>query len=302
MTSWLFAISIISGLLSYSTFNIGFALEKKAIKNITLNREIKNLELLKELLKNKIWLLGFFLTIFSIVLYFVALVWAPLSAIAPLSGFGLVILISFAHIDMKESFDKYEIVGMALIIIGISASSYFTSLSQSETMWTDWVLSVHTIAGLTVIFLSVILSLLLPIVFLLKFKGETSFPFAFCAGLAAGIQTVLIKAITIWFSSSSLTKDIFIALLYIAGFLLTALASTGGLQLAFREGKVTNIMALYNGLLTVIPIFFGGLILSEWDALSTVNQALLGVSIFFVLFGIFFLTMKHRHDSSEISE
>jgi multidrug transporter EmrE-like cation transporter len=297
MSSWLFMVSILSGLLSYTAFNIGFALEKKAIRKLIPEDQKSIVTMMKQLMRSKTWLLGFFLTILSIVLYFIALIWAPLSAIAPLSGFGLVILITYAHVDLQESFNYKEIIGIILVIVGISVSSYFTSLSTEPLNWNEWNVLAHSYGGLILILSSIALCFILPIIFFFKLKKHTTYSFAFVAGVAAGIQAIVVKGIIIWFSSTDSSPAIYVLLLYIAGFLLTALGSTGGLQLAFRKGKVTNVMALYNGFITIIPILFGGLVLFEWQVLSVLNQAILGIAISIALIGILILSLEHRHQS-----
>lgn len=297
MSSWLFMVSILSGLLSYTAFNIGFALEKKAVKKLKPEDQKNIVTLMKQLMRSKTWLLGFFLTILSIVLYFIALIWAPLSAIAPLSGFGLVILITYAHIDLQESFNYKEIIGIILVIAGVSVSSYFTSLSTEPLSWNDWNVLAHSYSGLILILISITLCVILPILFFFKLKKHTTYSFAFVAGVAAGIQAIVVKGIIIWFSSTESNPAIYVLLLYIAGFLLTALGSTGGLQLAFRKGKVTNVMALYNGFITIIPILFGGLVLFEWQVLSVLNQVILGIAISIALIGVLILSLEHKHQS-----
>jgi len=297
MSSWLFIVSILSGLLSYTAFNFGFALEKKAVKKLRLEDQKSIVTMMKQLLRSKTWLIGFFLTILSIVLYFIALIWAPLSAIAPLSGFGLVILITYAHVDLQESFNYKEIIGIILVIVGVSVSSYFNSLNTEPLTWNDWnILAPHS--GLILILSSVALCVILPIIFFFKLKKYTTYSFAFVAGVAAGIQAIVVKGIIIWFSSTESSPAVYVLILYITGFLLTALGSTGGLQLAFRKGRVTNVMALYNGFITIIPILFGGLVLFEWRVLSVLNQVILGLAISLVLIGIFILSLEHRHQSS----
>ena len=299
MSSWLFIVSILSGLLSYSAFNIGFALEKKAVKKLSIDDQKRIITMIKQLLRNKTWLIGFFLTILSIVLYFIALIWAPLSAIAPLSGFGLVILITYAHVDLKESFNYKEIIGIILVIAGVSVSSYFTSLNTEPLTWIDWNKLAHSYDGLTLILILLELCVALPIILLYKRKKYSIYLFAFVAGVAAGIQAIVVKGIIIWFSSTESSPAIYVLILYIAGFLLTALGSTGGLQLAFRKGKVTNVMALYNGFITIIPILFGGLVLFEWRELSVLHQVILGIAISIALIGILILSLEHRNQSSD---
>ena len=125
------------------------------------------------------------------------------------------------------------------------------------------------------------------------------FDIAIFAGIIAGIQAIVIKGITIWTSETAWNIDLFIAIFYFVGFLLTALLSTGSLQFAFREGNVSNIMAIYNGVMTIFPIFFGGILLGEWSLLSTLQQTFLGISICVTLSGIVVLSLRHSHSFVE---
>jgi hypothetical protein len=116
---------------------------------------------------------------------------------------------------------------------------------------------------------------------------------AIFAGIIAGVQTILIKGITVWFSAQNWNVNLAIVIIYIVAMLGTALLSTGSLQFAFKEGKVSIIMAIYNGITTLFPIFFGGLLLKEWENLLTVSKVFLGIAILISLVGIVMLSLKH---------
>ena len=293
MSRLLFSLSILSGLASFSLYNLGFALEKKAIQKLPQDKKEKTIILLKAILRNPLWILGLFLTIISEGFYFVALLWAPFSAIAPLGGFGLIVLVIFAHIDLKESLKRLEIVSFVLILVGIIASSYLTSLEVASYNWDQWLSYAHSLSGSLLIGLSILVSVVLIIVPVLRKNKLTSYNIALFAGIIAGIQTILIKGITVWFSAENWSVDLYILIIYILSMLLTALLSTGSLQFAFKEGKVSIIMAVYNGITTLFPIFFGGFMLGEWANMITRNKVFLGISILLTLAGIVLLSWKH---------
>jgi hypothetical protein len=296
MSKLLFSLSILSGLTSFSLYNIGFALEKKAIQKLPEDKKEKTLILLKTILKNPLWLLGLFLTIISVGFYFVALLWAPFSAIAPLGGFGLIILVIYAHIDLKESFKKLEIISFFLILIGIITSSYLTSLEIISYSWNQWIDFAHSLSGLLFLGLSILISIILIIIPILRKSKMTFYNIALFAGIIAGIQTILIKGITVWASAGIWNEDLYVIIIYILAMLLTALISTGSLQFAFKEGRVSIIMAVYNGITTLFPIIFGGILLNEWEHMITRNKILLGFAIFLTLAGIVILSLKHTPD------
>jgi uncharacterized membrane protein len=274
-------------------YNLGFALEKKAIQNLPKEKKEKTITLLKTILRNPLWLTGLFLSVISVGFYFVALLWAPFSAIAPLGGFGLIVLVIFAHIDLKESLKKIEILSFSLILVGIISSSYLTSLEEISFTWDEWLVFAHSRNGSLLIGLSILVSVILIIIPILRKNKITAYNIALFAGIIAGIQTILIKGITVWYSAKNWNVDLYILIIYILAMLATALFSTGSLQFAFKEGKVSIIMAVYNGITTLFPIFFGGFLLGEWANMITRNKVLLGISIVLTLIGIVMLSWKH---------
>lgn len=299
MVNFLFIISILSGLVSFAMYSIGFVLEKKAINKLPEEIKKSTKTMLKSIITDKLWLFGAFLTILSIVFYYIALLWAPLSAIAPLSGFGIIILVIYAHFDLKETIRKTELIGIFLILGGITVSSYLTSFGDSSITWNQWKISSHSWGSTIMIVGSLIVAIsftFIPAIFKRKIQP---FDIAIFAGIIAGIQAIVIKGITVWTSDAAWNIDLFIAIFYFVGFLLTALLSTGSLQFAFREGKVSNIMAIYNGVMTIFPIFFGGILLGEWILLSILQQTFLGISICVTLIGIIVLSLSHSHSFVE---
>ncbi|MHA1514965.1 MAG: DMT family transporter [Candidatus Heimdallarchaeaceae archaeon] len=267
MVNFLFIISLLSGLASFAFYNVGFALEKKAISKMSEEIKKSTKTLLKSIITSKLWLFGAFLTIISIGFYYVALLWAPLSAIAPLSGFGIIILVLYAHLDLKETIGKTELFGIFLILGGITVSSYLTSFGDSSITWNQWKISSHS-WGSTIMIVG-------------SKRKIQPFDIAIFAGIIAGIQAIVIKGITIWTSETDWNIDLFIAIFYFVGFL----------------GKVSNIMAIYNGVMTIFPIFFGGILLGEWSLLSSLQQTFLGISICVTLIGIVVLSLRHSHSS-----
>ena len=295
MSKILFTVSVLSGLTSFALYNLGFALEKKVIQKLPDEVKSKTKSMLKAILANPLWLLGLFLTMVSVGLYFVALMWAPLSTIAPLAGFGLVVLVIFAHVDLKESLKKIEILSFILIVVGICVSSYLTSTEEITYTWDIWTTRAHSFGGILFLCLTVIIGLSFLSFRTTRMKKITSYSIAFFAGSLAGIQAIMVKGATVWISNKTYDQNLLVFLSFIFAILMTALFSTGSLQFSFKEGKVSIVMSIYNGIMTVFPILFGGIILQEWSSLQLVSKIFLGISIFITLVGIVILSIKHSH-------
>ena len=293
MSKILFAVSVLSGLASFASYNLGFALEKKAIQKLPEEIKENTKAMLKAILTNPLWIFGLFLTMLSVGLYFLALMWAPLSTIAPLAGFGLIVLVVFAHVDLKESLKKIEILSFILIMVGICLSSYLTSTEDITYTWGVWTTRAHSLGGILFLCLTVVIGLSFLSFRSSRIKKITSYSIAFFAGSLAGIQAIMIKGATVWISNKNYNQNLLVFLSFIFAILMTALFSTAALQFSFKEGRVSIIMSIYNGVMTVFPVLFGGIILQEWNSLQTIPKIFLGVSITLTLVGIVILSIKH---------
>jgi len=60
MQPLLFTISVFSGLLSFATYNLGFAIEKKVVDSLDLEIRRKFLSMMFTLIKNRKWLFYLF--------------------------------------------------------------------------------------------------------------------------------------------------------------------------------------------------------------------------------------------------
>ncbi len=80
---------------------------------------------------------------------------------------------------------------------------------------------------------------------------------------------------------------------------MAALFSSGALQFAFKKGNVSIIMAIYNGIMTLFPILFGGIILIEWENLLIISKIFLGIAVIMTLIGVIILSIKHSQNSQD---
>jgi drug/metabolite transporter (DMT)-like permease len=71
------------------------------------------------LVTNKLWLLGFALSASAVSLNWLALGMAEMSAIQPLIGFGLIVLVIAAHFLLGERISRTELLGIALALGGV---------------------------------------------------------------------------------------------------------------------------------------------------------------------------------------
>lgn len=296
MTNFYFILSLVAGTLYYVLYNYGFALEKQVIDELDEVQKANFFSLLFLLIRNMKWLVGLLLTMISIVFYFISLIWAPLIAIAPLTGIGLVFLILYAHGKAKERFSLAEILAIIGIVFSISVSSYISSLYLTKLNLDEWKVYIHTYEAYIFIGVIIFVALIMPVYSLLQKMHLSPITFGVFSGIASGLQTVVMKGLVLYLTDTvNVSTNNLKIVLYILLFLLTALSSTGGLQMAFREGKISTTMSIYNGLMVIVPILFGGIVLGEWQSLPFIHGLFLALAITTIITGITVISIKHNH-------
>jgi drug/metabolite transporter (DMT)-like permease len=131
-----------------------------------------------------IWLLGVVMTVSASALYSVSLKFAGKSTIvASLSGIGLVGLLLFAWLVLKERVGIREIAGSVLVIIGTGLISYFNQPVEAGRQY-DLHNFLYVCAALSLIFAALAL-------IGMKFIRLHGFAFALIAGSLIGMAMIL---------------------------------------------------------------------------------------------------------------
>ncbi len=113
-----FVLGVMIGLISYSFLYLGKGIQKYAVDGITATKSLKTKH-------SGIWIFGTVLTALPVFLQWTALLFAPIKMIAPLEGFGLIVLLVFSRFFLKEKITALEITGTAAVIAGIILIAVF---------------------------------------------------------------------------------------------------------------------------------------------------------------------------------
>jgi drug/metabolite transporter (DMT)-like permease len=111
-------------LLSTSMMNLGAVLQKKAVDALPAFDATPVLESVRAVLGTPLWLLGWGMATFAIVLNMVALGLADISIIQPLNGFGLVVLVLASRWLLGERMDTLAAAGVGLVVAGVAAVGF----------------------------------------------------------------------------------------------------------------------------------------------------------------------------------
>lgn len=260
-------LGLVIGFISYVSLYMGKGVQKLAIEGIKV-----------QTLRSKhtgIWVFGTVLTALPVFIQWAALAFAPVNLIAPLEGFGLLSLLIFSILVLKESITRKRIIGSANIIIGTILVAMFARPPE---------LAQHNTISLSMLFIIAVPLLCLEIVALLISRKHT-YRFAgpligFTAGTCMALQTL--------FKRISVIPELRVfAAVFVFIFTPLTLIVT---QFGFVKAKAGEVVPLFTSGSILIATVFGVVILDE------ALHILQGVGIVLIITGIFFLTTSVHHD------
>ncbi len=104
---------VIIGIVAYIMLYIGKGIQKYAIEGLKIDKTIRSKH-------SGVWIFGTVLTVLFVFVQWIplSLLHTPMNLIAPLEGIGLITLLIFSSIVLKEKISKIEVVAIVLIIVG----------------------------------------------------------------------------------------------------------------------------------------------------------------------------------------
>ena len=218
-----------------------------------------------------IWLAGIAMTVSASVFYSVSLKFTDKSSIvASLSGIGLVGLLIFARLVLKELVGKREIIGSILIIIGTGLISYFNQpIVGEQKLYLSNLL--HVTLGLLALFaVSAMIGL--------RFVKLYGFAFGLIAGSLIGLAMILAN-VALVVSKGSLFGQFGNSYVYLA--LLSAGCALALTQVAFFKATAVVVVPTINSFVILTPLAvkyftFGALLnLSQYAGVAMVITGIL---------------------------
>lgn len=225
-----------------------------------------------------IWLIGVVMTMSASVLYSVSLKFTDKSSIiTSLSGIGLVGLLIFAWLALKEKVGFREIIGSVLIIIGTGLISYF-----NQTLASGQKYQLSKFVYVLLVLLGVFGALA---VLGLKYKKLYGFAFGVIAGSMIGIAMILADMALVK-SSGDLLGQFSNPYVYLA--ILSACGALAFTQVAFFKATAVVVVPTINSFTILTPLVMEYF---TFGVLLNFSQYL-GVSL--VLAGIVILTTSPK--------
>eukprot|EP01084_Bolivina_argentea_P140580 247086_1 len=291
---------------------LGYVWQKKGhLLHIETNeiREIQDDET-ESILKNKTWVIGFFVCLFGSILTAAAFKFGAQSLLAPLSALVLVCNAMFANKILGEPFTKQNLYGIILVIIGSVIAVIFgpksstapVTLSYIETCWRNPIFLIFFIS-LTLLFI-----IDYAFVRLLEKKNAKSIQLTHTIEHGANFMMISYIGLAAYFGSVNvLFMKSFMIILgsfsisYFANYLfyitIIGIVIVNVLLEMFRQTAIKFFDARY-----VVPIFqvmlilgaamMGAIFFGEFASLSTIHLTLFIIAIFITVLGVAVLAFQ----------
>jgi drug/metabolite transporter (DMT)-like permease len=104
-----------------TSYNVGLILEKRALRRLPPIDARRAVALLRTVLADPAWLVGFVLMACGLGFQVVALTLAPVSVVQPVVGSGVVILVVLSAVVLRERLGRLELGCVAVVVVAIGA-------------------------------------------------------------------------------------------------------------------------------------------------------------------------------------
>lgn len=266
-TLWL---GIVLAIIGSTNLNVGKAIQKWKVRVLAQGRRVFARPHRRDF---GIWMIGFGLTSSVSLFYSLALKYTDKSSmVSGLNGVGMIGMVVFAWLVLKERIGRQELVGAALVLVGTTVMGYFEAEPQTQQ---------YALAGAAVsaaLLLAVFVPAALVSWRIRRFHG---FTFGALAGVLIGISVIL-GDIALLRAGNSFFGQFAYPYPYIAlGLGLIAVITT---QLAFWRARAMVVIPTINSFMILIPVVL------EYFVFATVLKPPSYVGIAIIIVGVVLLT------------
>ncbi|UCH95662.1 MAG: hypothetical protein JSV88_02135 [Candidatus Aminicenantes bacterium] len=267
-------LSILMAITAYSLLSLGFVMQKKGIQWMGWKGP-----------KDKIfysnlvtWIMGFIVMNAFPIPSAIALKNLPPHIVSAFAGWGIIILVFFSFLLLKEKLYKTDYIFSLLVVMGIVLLNYFEkSIGSAPSTATPrvWGLTILCIVPVILIFTG-----------LLKFpaKKVKTWVFASVSGMSAGLMVITLRLLVVNFGYQ---VPLYFGSLYLYLYLGFALLSFIGLQLALKNGPMIVVGPVQYSTTIIYPVL---------AALPVFQQSLHPVQVLaiaLIVYGVISILKKH---------
>ena len=268
-------LGLLLGALAAICLNLGKGIQKMKVKVLGQGRAMFRPPLRRDLV---IWILGALASLSATALYSLALKYTDKSSlVSSLNGVGLLALVFFAWLVLKEPMGIREWLGAGLVVVGTTVMGYLDQPLPAGQSY-----DLHRFLTLVAILIAVFLPLALLALKVVRLHGLI---FGAIVGTFIGVAMILgdmalVKSQNDFFGQ--LQNPYSYAAIFCGG---SALVLT---QVAFWRASALSVVPTINSFMILIPVVM------EYFTFGTVLQPLQYFAVLVIVFGVVLLTTAPR--------
>jgi len=293
----IFAIPL--ALLGNIIISLGYVLQKKVSESLPSIEKTSIIPNLKNFLTRPLWILGVMLTILAVPVTALAYSWGSISLISSLGGTSIIFIAIFSWFLLKEKINIREGAALITIAIGVVIAGYFSLETSTQSDFNEfWNLYVST-PSVTILLVSIALSSILLIAFILWIKQYVGVAYSVVAGTTIGVAVIILNGASVIIRSQeySIFKDWRMWILIVI-FIVLSGVSTIFNQLSYQRSKAVIVIPTYNSVLRILPILYGVIVLGEWETIDTVSEIMISLGILIIIIGTVILAILGEKGAS----
>jgi len=258
------------------------------------------------------WLGFFFLVAIGGGLDAVALMLAPLSLIAPLSGVTIVTNCLAARLCLGEQMQSIELFATIVVVIGSTLTSTFGQhesgaydAAELESLFKQWYIAPYYFITITLLAISVAI---------VCFPGRNNYwqalAYANIAGILGGNQNTFLKGVmelveeSIRKQGSNQFGHLIVYLLFLA-FILSSIAQLWALNEGLSKHSMISYLPMYQSALTIYGVVAGAVVFQEFQDFDLLSWVMFPIGVNVVIAGLVmfaFSTDNSKPDAEQINE
>jgi drug/metabolite transporter (DMT)-like permease len=297
------ALAIVFACTAYIIFNVGLVLMKKGASAVPAVEQAGAASSVKNFLSNRTWVVGFLLTNFQMLFFWLALGFGPLSLIMPMSGVGMVVLVALSVKYLGEKVSPIELVCVAIIVVGVVVVGA-ASRPEAPVTWEQMLEIMRQPVAITYVIVVLVVAIIPVVICIsLKYKGA-AVAFGFSSGVLASMGVLGSKAMMAGFDLGGATSfwwTLSQPMWWLFFFWMLA-GNTASLviqNMGFQKGKSIVVTPLFTVMSVIFPIVAGIIVFDEWVGLSRDVVLLQTGAVAMVLVGVLVLSYFNAKTADE---
>ena len=300
------SVGILLGVASAAAANVGVVIEKRAMRRMPPLDARRGSEMLRRLIGNPMWLAGFSLVAFGLVLQVVALSVASISVVQAVAPTGTALLLVLSHIFLGDRLRRAEYFGIAALVVALgllalSLDSHSDQATGSASLSALLAVTIPTV-GVSVMCFLVASRVQGPAVHRRKWKAPL---YGLATGLLYGCAALDMKSISTFMQRSGTVQAVpqIVASPVFYLFLATSFLVFLMFQTALQRSTTSVFVPVSSVLNTAYFIVVGDALFHEHLPRAPASLSLRLASFAMLAVGLLTLTVANEaHDPEEQRE